>query len=219
MGCSSSTMPKSSYVDPAKSDGLHDDGKIDVSYIGETLLVLAFLGAALSMIAIPFVVYATYSGSLRWIITLALVTFAAIAALWFLHPLGAKPRTEPKPESFAKDKGKYEPLIEMADRAGQVYSYSQKALNERMADAFLEKFRIRKGLGPGDVFRLSESEKALAEACGDAELASFVVRSKAAISEQAERKRFSSKRLMMSRGAKFNSEAKNVIERIEAWEG
>jgi hypothetical protein len=203
----------------AKPDCSTDEGKIDASYVGETLLVLAFLGAAMSMLVIPFAVYATYSGSLRWIITLALVTVAALAAFWFIYPLGAKPRGEPPSESFGKDKGKYASLIEMAERAGQGYAYSQKALNDRMADAFLEKFRIRKGLGPGEVFKLSENEKELADACGDAELARFVIRSKAAISEQAERKRFSSKRLMMGRGAKFNVEARGIIDRIEAWEG
>ncbi|MFH0815961.1 MAG: hypothetical protein V1934_03995 [Methanobacteriota archaeon] len=207
------------YLSPTDSSLAQGDDSDWREYVGETLLVISFLGVAFAMLAIPFVVYATYSGSFRWIITLGLVTVAAVAALWFIYPLGARPRHEPELESFGKDRGNYEPLMEMADRASQGFSYSQKALNERMAEAFLEKLRIRKGLDPGEVFRLSENEKALAVACGDSELAAFVVRSKAAITEQAERKRFTSRRLMASRGAKFNVEAARIIERIEAWEG
>jgi hypothetical protein len=88
-----------------------------------------------------------------------------------------------------------------------------------MADAFLEKLRIRRGLDPNAVFRLSGDEAALAEACGDAELAKFIVKSKAAISLPSEKRRFVTRREMSGRGAAFDAEALNVMRKIEAWEG
>ncbi len=206
-------------VGKGKSAPVEDEG-IDSAYIGETLLVVAFLVVALGMIAIPFAFYATYSGAMRWIITLALVTAAAIVAGRVLYPIGEKPYRERAPEHFGgAEKGRYGALAEMAERARQGYAYSQRSLNERMADAFLDKMRIRKGLDPGEVFKLSGDEAALGEACGDAELAAFVVKSKAAISAPSERRRFVTRREMGERGAAFDTEAFRFIERIEAWEG
>jgi hypothetical protein len=92
-------------------------------------------------------------------------------------------------------------------------------MSERMADTFLEKFRILRGLDPGEVYRLSQDEAALASACGDAEIAAFVVRSKAATAEPERRRRFTSRRTMLGRGARFDSQAGRMMARIESWEG
>jgi hypothetical protein len=224
MGADAAPKPAPRAGTLEKPAAAPDTGKpegMDPAYIGETLLVLAFLGVAISMLAIPFAVYATYSGSLRWIITLALVTIAALAGLRALYPLGAKGDSPAAEERFARDDGgRYGPLKEMSDRARQGYAYSQKALSERMADAFLEKMRIRKGLDPGTVYMLSGNEAALGAACGDAELARFVVESKAAMSEDPERrKRFTSRKEMLERGSAYVSRTEAIIGKIEAWEG
>lgn len=198
---------------------LAEDRSEDRARIGETIIVLAYLIAAGSFLALPFAMFSLYSGGMRWIITLLLVTVVAIVGLKVIFPLGERRWESPTPIDAKTHRDQFAPLEEMAERACEGYSYSQKALDERMADAFLEKVRVKRNLQPAEVFRLSEDEGRLARACGDRELASFVAESKAAMARKAEKRGLFQRRGMARQGRVYRERALRVMARMEAWEG
>ena len=189
------------------------------SHFGESLVVVAYVIFASCLIVGPFALYAVYSGAMRWIITLILVSFAGIFAAKVLYPLGEASKGRGGGESASRGKDGYAALKEMAERAEGGFAYSQKALNERIADAFLEKLRVKRGLQPQAVFRLSEDRQRLFAACGDGELADFVVESKTAMTEKTEKHGLFGRKGMAKDGAAYKARAQRMIAKIEAWEG
>jgi hypothetical protein len=198
-----------------------DDGflKDQEGHWGGTLMVIAYLVVAFTMIVMPFAMYALYSGAMRWILTIVMITIAGLVAIKVLYPLGERIKMGGAVQSPRADKDNYDALKEMAKRAERGFLYSQKALNERMAEAFLQKLRVKRGIQPHALYRLAEDKKRLYQLCGDKEIASFVVDSKAAMALKTERRSLFGKKGMAKEGAAYRIKAERMIAKIEAWEG
>jgi len=137
---------------------------------------MAFTIAVFVIILAALMLYAQYSGAIRWI--LAIIVLAMMEL--FLVRLVLRRAREPEPlglrnVSDVAMTGDLRGLAEIFERASGGMKYSQVMFSVRLKDAFLEKVRVRRGLTKGEIRRMRSDPVALFNVIGDKDIVVFLV--------------------------------------------
>jgi hypothetical protein len=130
------------------------------------------------LVIIATVFYAQYSGAVRWLLAIVLL---AVASYGIVRFVGARAR-DPRPLETAgfverRAAGDLRSLAKTLERASSGMKYSQVVVAARMKDAFLEKVRVARGLGAGELERVRSDPEGLMALVGDRELVVFLLES------------------------------------------
>ncbi len=137
---------------------------------------MAFTIAVFVIILAALMLYAQYSGAVRWI--LAIVVLAVLAL--FLVRLVLKRTSEPQSLGLPSRPdvtmtGGLRGLAETFDRASGGMKYSQMMFSVRLKDAYLEKVRAMRGLTREELRRIRSDPAALFDVIGDRDIVVFLV--------------------------------------------
>lgn len=158
------------------------------------------------------VFYAQYSGALRWVLGVVLLSGAAYIVVRFV---GARAR-DPSPLKPAdrverRATGDLRSLAITVDRASAGLKFSQVVVAGRMKDSFLEKVRLARGVGHDEIARIRSDPEGLMALIGDKELVVFLLES-----ERNHRHWPDLVRYLPARPG-FVGEADRMLAKMEAW--
>jgi len=158
------------------------------------------------------VFYAQYSGALRWVLGVVLLSGAAYIVVRFV---GARAR-DPSPLKPAdrverRATGDLRSLAITVDRASAGLKFSQVIVAGRMKDSFLEKVRLARGVGHDEIARIRSDPEGLMALIGDKELVVFLLES-----ERNHRHWPDLVRYLPARPG-FVGEADRMLAKMEAW--
>lgn len=169
--------------------------------------------AGLGLIAaVALVVHSQFGGADARFPAVVLLSLAVILVVRYV---AARSRDPPPLETgrvvHRLAPGELKRLATTLDRASSGLPYSQVVFLDRMAQAFLEKVRITRGLTPEDIEEAVARPKALAALLGDKELAAFVRRNRAnGHPEQAVA-------LRPEPQSSFVADVERTLAKMEAW--
>ena len=175
----------------------------------EIMVATAFL---LLFIA-TLLLYAQYSGAVRWLIVLLLL--AAVAYVLF-RLVGLRTR-DPSPLVHHKAaerhfSGGLQSLTATYDRASDGFKHSQLEFAILMKDTFLEKVRVSRDLVPADIHRLVSSPETLSALIDDRELIEFL------ISTEQKDRNWSTAHQWLRAERGFARRMDSILAKMEAWE-
>jgi len=158
------------------------------------------------------VFYAQYSGAVRWLLGIALLSGVAYFLVRFIGARARDPRPlEPPRRVERRAAGDLHTLAKTLDRANAGLKYSQVVVAARMKDAFLEKVRVSRGLAPGDMERVRFDPARMMALVEDRDLVVFLLESERNHRHWPELLRD----LPTRRG--FAGETDRMLARMEAW--
>jgi len=202
-------------ANPNKKESRFDRDDLTLFNIGSALVMVGYFATFIILISLPLVLWAQYSGSFRWFLSLILLSIIALLSAYFLYAMVKGPPAPTVYQEFsAKRRAHYADLNGMMERAEDGMRYSQVMLNERVADAFLERVRIAKGKSIMESHAAAMSVERMSEFCGDGELAEFVVEARDAVGKPAGKAGGESRK---RESAKYVKKVTGIIDRIEKW--
>ena len=189
--------------DPAVPDRL-----VAAAFTTQVSFGLAFV----VLVVAATVFYAQYSGALRWLIAVGVLTAGAYIVVRFVGTRTRDPRSfRPVPQTDSRATGDLRSLSTTLDRASAGLKYSQVMFAARMAEAFLEKVRLSRGIRPEDMRLMHADPERLLELIGDVEVVTFILKS-----ERDHRHWPELLSALRSRPG-FAGEADRMLAKMEAW--
>jgi membrane protein implicated in regulation of membrane protease activity len=179
------------------------------------LLVMIFAFAIFASVPMAMMLLmGSYSGGMRWMITLGMVAVMGFTAVYLMRrgtrmkraPAEAK---EPKTEF----RGELTNLTDAANRASSGYVYSQQVLRERLCEDMLDKLGMVRDLGPDDMTAMLEAKDT--SFVGDDVLARFLLENRRSTRGWEENK-MQAKGKSAERGREFMIEIDEILRRTEA---
>ncbi|MFO7618498.1 MAG: hypothetical protein R6W91_02410 [Thermoplasmata archaeon] len=177
------------------------------------MLIFAMTFFAATPIAM-LMLFGTYSGGMRWLITLGTIAMMGVVAILLMKRGLARQRSQSAPrEAQTAFPGELTKLTEAIGRASSGYVYSQQMVRERLCEDMVNKLGMARDLGPDEMAAMLESGNT--EFIGDPVLASFLLENRRGvkgwedISTQAKGK-------SAERGGKFMLEMDDIMKRMEA---
>jgi len=200
---------------PEKKESRLDRYDFSLFNVGSAIVMVAYFATFIVLISLPLLLWAQYSGSFRWFLSLILLSIIALLSAYFLYSMVRGP---PAPTVYQEFSGKRKPpyvdLNGIMERAQDGMRYSQVMLDERVADAFLERVRIAKGKSILESHAAAMSVERMSDFCGDRALAEFVVEARDAVGKPAGKAGGESRK---REGAKYVKKVSEIIDRIERW--
>jgi len=191
---------------------------IPTSIARDRLVMGAFATQAAFAVAFAFlilaatVLYAQYSGAVRWLLAVVFLTAGAYIVVRFVGSRARDPRAFGPPARIERRAtGDLRSLATTLDRASAGLKYSQVMFAARMKDAFFEKVRASRDLPPEDLDRVRADPRALLALVGDPELVVFLMES-----ERNHRHWPALLEALPTRHG-FAQEADRVLAKMEAW--
>lgn len=174
------------------------------------ILALIFFGMAPVLLMLFF---ANYSGGFRWLLTLAIVTFLGLVAV-YLMKRGTRVRKASleKVEVQTEFPGQLTEVTEAVDRGGAGYVYSQQMLRERLCEDIIDKVALLRDLSRDEIITMLEKGKT--DFIGDELIAKFLLRNRRG-SKGWEETQFAGKGKSAERGQKFMVEIELILDGIE----
>jgi hypothetical protein len=174
----------------------------------EVVFTIAFL----LLVVVTLLLYAQYSGAVRWLIAIAIL--AAIAYI-LVRLIGIRARDPlPFPRSKVAERyasGDLQSLAAMLDRASVGFKHSQLDFTILMKDVFLDKVRVSRSLIQSDIDSRMSEPQALSELIDDLELVEFLL-----ATEQNDQNWSSAhQELRAQRG--FAQKMERIMTKMEAW--
>lgn len=155
---------------------------------------------------------AQFSGSIRWMLGIAVIAVLAIAVWLDVDRHTSEPRPLVKPAPAVRPRtGELVVFTSTVRRADEGLTYSQVSVSSRARDAFVEHLRLVRGLSPEAMRKLQADPAALQHAFHDPVLESFLY---LATPDSDERYRWVIE--CRSRGG-FESRLDEVLRHMEAW--
>jgi hypothetical protein len=200
---------------PSKKEPRFDRDDLTLFNIGSALVMVGYFATFIILISLPLVLWAQYSGSFRWYLSLFLLSIIALLSAYFLYSMVRGPPAPMVYQEFSgKRKAPFSDLNGMMERAEGGMRYSQVMLDERVADVFLERVRIAKGRSMLESHAAAMSVERMSEFCGDGELAKFVVEARDAVGKPAGKAGGEGRK---RESAKYVKRINGIIDRIERW--
>ncbi len=200
--------PRPGDLEPYTQDDLVRD-RLVAGAFGTSV---AFVGALVLILVIAFLFYAQYSGSVRWLLAIAVLAAVAYGVARFVATRARDPRPlVPGGASERRTTGELWSLATTLDRASGGLKYSQVVFAARMKDAFLEKVRVSRGLAPEDLGRARADAGALMALIGDKELTLFVLES------ERNGRQWPALLHALPPRPQFAEDMDGVLARMEAW--
>ena len=159
-------------------------------------------------------VFGTYSGGMRWLISLGLIAAMAVVAI-FLMKRGVAHQAENSAKVLAKTSypGELTGLTEAFERAWAGYVYSQQIIRERLSDITIDKVALARDMGREEIVERLESSKG--SVIEDVILSKFVRLNRRG-AQKWEDSRTHGKGKSKERGEKFMLEIDDILSRMEA---
>jgi len=175
----------------------------------EVVFAIAFL----LLVVATLLLYAQYSGAVRWLIAIVILAATAYILVRFVGIRTRDPSPFPHDkvaESYAS--GDLQSLAAMFDRASEGLKHSQLDFTILMKDMFLEKVRVSRSLTKSDLDQLKSEPQALFGLIDDRELVEFLV-----ATEQNDQNWSSAhQKLRAQRG--FAQKMEMILTKMEAWQ-
>ncbi|MBI5000666.1 MAG: hypothetical protein HZB92_03960 [Euryarchaeota archaeon] len=202
-------------ANPIKKESRFDRDDLTLFNVGSALVMVGYFATFIVLISLPLLLWAQYSGSFRWYLSLFLLSIIALLSAYFLYSMVRGPPAPTVYQEFStKCRAPFSDLNGMMERAEDGMRYSQVMLDERVADAFLERARIAKGRSILESHAAAMSVERMSEFCGDRELAEFVVEARDAVGKPAGKAGGEGRK---REGAKYVRKVNGLIDRIERW--
>jgi membrane protein implicated in regulation of membrane protease activity len=182
----------------------------DATGTSAVILLLAIIFYAASPVAL-FLVFGAYSGGMRWIITLVVITTLAIVAIYLMKKgLRRQEHRAGKSEAQMEFSGELSSLTEALERASMGYVYSQQLLRERLCEGILDKLGSARALSEDEmVDKLNSGET---DFVGDDVLAKFLMKNRRGAEGWEETQHIAGKGKSKERGGKFMVEIKVILD-------
>ncbi|MBA3046633.1 MAG: hypothetical protein KKH41_05425 [Candidatus Thermoplasmatota archaeon] len=179
--------------------------------------ILVMIFAVVFFAATPvamLLIFGTYSGGMRWLITLGIVAIMGFVAIYLMkHGIESTKKTRAVREPQTEFRGELTGLTETVDRAKGGYVYSQQMLRERLCDAMLEKVGLARDMDNDGMIAMLEAGNA--EFVGDEYLANFLLANRRGVKGWDDT-RMQAKGKSAERGKKFMLELDILLGKMEA---
>ncbi len=201
----------------SKRKGRFDD--IIYLLIGEAtianIIILIFTITMFASVPVAMLLlFGTYSGGMRWMITLGMIVVMGSAAIYLMKMGIEKKRgAETKAVSKTEFKGELTDLTDAMERAGSGYAYSQQMLRERLCEDMMNKLGVIRGLSQDEMNAMLEFKRI--DFIGDEVLASFLLENRRG-TKGWEDMQVQTKGKSLERGDKFMNEIDDILKRTEA---
>ncbi len=162
---------------------------------------------------VMILLFANYSGGMRWLLTLGIVTTLGVLALYLMKRGTQKKRTFDKKNVVQTEfPGQLTEVTDAIERGFLGYVYSQQLMRERMCENIINKLALARDLSADEIISKLENEDT--EFVGDEILEKFLINNRRG-TKGWEETQFAGKGKSAERGKQFMIEIKIILDRIE----
>ena len=184
----------------------------DDSIANAIILLLTIIFFA-TVPVVMFLLFANYSGGMRWLLTLAIVTVLGILALYLMKRGTQKKRTfDEKKDVQTEFTGQLTEVTDAIERGSIGYVYSQQLMRERLCEAIINKLALARDLSADEILTKLENEDT--EVVNDGILEKFLLKNRRGTSGWDDTQ-FAGKGKSAERGKMFMIEIEVILDRIE----
>ncbi len=174
------------------------------------LLTIIFFG---TIPVVMVLLLANYSGGMRWLLTLAIVTALGFMALYLMKRGTLKKRTFDKKNDVQTEfTGQLTEATDAIERGFLGYVYSQQLMRERMCENIINKLALARDLSADEIITKLENDDT--EFVGDEILEKFLIKNRRGTSGWDDTQ-FAGKGKSAERGKQFMTEIETILDRIE----
>lgn len=157
--------------------------------------------------------FANYSGGMRWLLTLAIVTVLGVLALYLMKRGTQKKRTfDEKNDVQTEFPGQLTEATDAIERGFLGYVYSQQLMRERLCENIINKLALARDLSADEIITKLENNDT--EFVGDEILTTFLLDNRRGTKGWDETQ-FAGKGKSAERGKKFMMEIEVILDRVE----
>ena len=174
------------------------------------ILTIIFFG---TVPIVMVLLLANYSGGMRWLLTLAIVTVLGVLALYLMKRGTLKKRTFDKKNDVQTEfTGQLTEATDAIERGFLGYVYSQQLMRERMCENIINKLALARDLSADEIITKWENDDT--EFVGDEILEKFLIKNRRGTSGWDDTQ-FAGKGKSAERGKQFMTEIEIILDRIE----
>ena len=174
------------------------------------ILTIIFFG---TVPIVMVLLLANYSGGMRWLLTLAIVTVLGVLALYLMKRGTLKKRTFDKKNDVQTEfTGQLTEATDAIERGFLGYVYSQQLMRERMCENIINKLALARDLSADEIITKLENDDT--EFVGDEILEKFLIKNRRGTSGWDDTQ-FAGKGKSAERGKQFMTEIEIILDRIE----
>lgn len=178
------------------------------------LILVIYIVAYGGIFVIGIFSFGFFSGGMRWLIVLFVVSaLASISLLLMKRGVSVFPKKEEFHNKIFTFRGELADLTEITERARSGMAYSQQIVRERVVDLIIDTVRITQGLGEEEIKKALDNGDA--SFVGDDALAKFLLENRREAAGWDEKVRWH-KGKSTERGKKFLVEINEILNRMEA---
>ncbi len=157
--------------------------------------------------------FANYSGGMRWLLTLAIVTALGVLALYLMKRGIQKKRTfDEKNDVQTEYPGQLTEVTDAIERGSVGYVYSQQLMRERLCENIINKLALTRDISADEIITKLEDNDT--EFVADEILEKFLIKNRRGTSGWDDTQ-FAGKGKSAERGKKFMTEIEVILDRIE----
>ncbi|MCK5397751.1 MAG: hypothetical protein KAJ33_05840 [Thermoplasmata archaeon] len=173
------------------------------------LFTIIFFG---TVPVVMIILFANYSGGMRWLVTLGIVTVLGFLAIFLMNRGLRRKRTyDEKGEVKTEFEGQLTEVTDAVERGSVGYVYSQQLLRERLCDDIVNKLALSRDMSEEEIINLLEADNY--DIVGDKILAEFLEKNRRGTKDGY--KDPVGKGKSSERGQKFMIEIEVILDRIE----
>ena len=157
--------------------------------------------------------FANYSGGMRWLLTLAIVTALGVLALYLMKRGTQKKRVfEEKNDVQTEFPGQLTETTDAIERGSAGFVYSQQLMRERICENIINKLALVRDLSADEILTKLKNEDT--ELIGDEILEKFLLKNRRG-TKGWEETQFAGKGKSAECGKQFMTEIEVILDRIE----
>jgi len=184
-------------------------GDASISSTLVLLITIIFFGTAPVLLILFF---ANYSGGMRWLISLGIVTFLGLLAIYLMKRGTRKKRVfDRKKDLQTEFTGQLTEVTEAVERGTSGYVYSQQIMRERLCENAINKLALARDMSEDEI--ITKLKKEDTEFIGDEILAKFLIKNRRGT--KGWDKNLEGKGRSTERGNRFMTEIEIILDRIE----
>ena len=173
------------------------------------LFTIIFFG---TVPVVMIILFANYSGGMRWLVTLGIVTVLGILAIFLMNRGLRRKRTyDEKNDVKTEFEGQLTEVTDAVERGSVGYVYSQQLLRERLCDDIVNKLALSRDMSEEEI--INELEVKNYDIVGDKILAEFLENNRRGTKDGY--KDPVGKGKSSERGQQFMIEIEVILDRIE----
>lgn len=182
------------------------------STIGNAVLLILTMVFFASAPVLLLLLFANYSGGMRWLLTLAMVTTLGILAVYLMKRGTMKSLVHEKRKDVQTEfRGQLTEVTAAVERGAAGYVYSQQMMRERLCENIINKLALARNLSTDEI--ITKLENGDTDFVGDDMLTKFLAKNRRGNENQEPI--LAGKGKSAERGKKFMSEIELILDKIE----